>query len=79
MFERYLKNVVGLVEDDLQLILKQYKSNFVDFEMPLGIYAIKDKSEVVYTMGYHEGALQVTYDDKSMKTKLILTRFGRNF
>ena len=47
--------------------------------MPPGIYANKDTSEVVYTIGYHEGALQVTYDDKSMKTKLILTRFGGTF
>ena len=27
-------------------------------------------------MGDHEGTLQIEYDDISMKTKLILTRFG---
>ena len=30
-------------------------------------------------MGHHEGTLQIEYDDISMRTKLILTRFERNF
>ena len=33
-FESYLKIVVGLKEDDIQLILKQYNSNFVTYEIP---------------------------------------------
>ena len=37
---------------------------------------MKDISEAVYTMGDHEGTLPIEYDDKTMKTKLILTRFG---
>ena len=27
-------------------------------------------------MGDHEGRLEIEYDDNSLKTKLILTRFG---
>ena len=30
-------------------------------------------------MGDHEGTLQIEYDDISMKTNLILTRFGGTF
>ena len=30
-------------------------------------------------MGDHEGTLQIEYDDDTMKTKLILTRFGLTF
>ena len=54
-FGSYLRLVVGLDVDKILLILKQYKSNFVTYELSLGIYSIKDFSEVVYTMGDHEG------------------------
>ena len=30
-------------------------------------------------MGDHEGTLQIEFDDISVKTKLILTRFGGTF
>ena len=36
-YESYLRIVIGLNEDNIQLILKQYKSNFVTFEIPPGI------------------------------------------
>ena len=57
-FETYLRIVGNLEEDDIQLILKQFDSNFVTYEVSPGIYTIKDDPEVVYTMGDHEGALQ---------------------
>ena len=44
--------------------------------MAPGSYTIKRTSEVVYTMGDHEGTIQIEYDDISLKTKIILTRFG---
>ena len=78
-FESYLRIVVGLIEDDIQLFLKQYNSNFVTYKIKPGIYSIKDIAEFVYTMGELEGTLQIEYDDMSMKTKLILTRFGGTF
>ena len=78
-FESYLRTVVGLDEDDIQLILGQYNSKFVTYEILPWIYKIKDTSETVYTMGDHKRTLQIEYDDITMKTKLILTRFGGNF
>ena len=39
--ESLLRIVVGLDEDDIQLILKQYKSNFVTYELFPGIYTYK--------------------------------------
>ena len=78
-FERYLKIVVGLDENDIQLISKQYSSYFVTYELSPGIYSIRVISEVVYKMGDHEGTLQIGYDDISMRTKLILTRFVSTF
>ena len=78
-FERCLRIVVGLDEDDNNLILKQYKSNFITYDLSPGIYTIKDFAETVYTMGDREGTLQYEYDDNTMKTNLILTRFGSKF
>ena len=57
--ESYLRIVVGLDEDDNQLILKQYNSNFITYELSPGIYSIKDISKVVYNMGDHKGTLRV--------------------
>ena len=78
-FESYLRIVVGLGEDVIQLILKQYNSSFVSYNLVPGIYSIKDISQPVYTMGNHEGTLKSEYDDIRMKTKVILTPFGENF
>ena len=65
-------------EDDIQLILKQYKSNFVTYDSSLGIFSINNFSEFVYTMGDHEGTLK-NENDISIKTKLILKKFGATF
>ena len=46
-FESYFRIVVGLDEDEIQLILKQNTSNFVFWELPPSIYSIKDVSEFV--------------------------------
>ena len=78
-FESYLIIVVGLDEDNIQLNLKQYNSNFVTYHLSQGFYRIKDIAKVVDTMGDYEGTLQIEYDDNTMKTKLILTRFGSTF
>ena len=78
-FESSLRIVVGLDEDDVQLILKQHNSNFVTYELSPGIYSIEDYSNVVYRMGDHEGTFEIEYDDISMKMKLTLTRFGSTF
>ena len=79
VFESFLRTRSDLNEDDIQLILKHYKSLFVTFEIPPGIYTIKDISDAVYTVGHHEGTLQLKNYDISMKTKLVLTCFGGTF
>ena len=45
-FDIYLRIVVGLDEDDIQLTLKQFNSNFITYEIPPGIYSVKDFSKV---------------------------------
>ena len=77
-FESYLRVVVGF-DEDIQLIIQQYISSFVTYETSPGIYLTKVISEVVYSMGDHEGTLQFEYDDKTKKTKFILTSFEGTF
>ena len=75
-FESYLRLVVGLDEDDIQLILKQYNSNFVTYEITPGIYTFKDISEAIYKIAGERGSLKIEYDDISMKTKLTFDYFS---
>ena len=70
-FENYLRIVVGLDEDNIQLILKEYNSKFFTYEISTGSYSIKDFSEVVYTIGDHEGTLQLNMMIKAWKENLF--------
>ena len=78
-FESYLRIIIGLEEDDIQLILKQYNEKFVSYELDPGNYTIEDIQKAVYSLGDHEGTLQIEYDDLNKKVKLILTPFGEKF
>ena len=78
-FESYLRIAVGLEEENIRLILKQYNENFNTYELDPGNYTIEDLQKAVYPLGDHEGTLQIGYDDLNKKVKLILTRFGETF
>ena len=71
-FESYLTIRVGLDEEDIQLVLKQYNSHFITYQLSPGIYTIKDISDVVQTFSGHSDIIEIEYDDISMKTKIIL-------
>ena len=58
-FEPYLRIVVGLDEDDFQLILKQYKEKIVNSELSPGFYSVKDIANIVYTKGDHGRILKI--------------------
>ena len=78
-FESYLRIVIGLDEDDIQIISKQYNENFVIYELDPGNYSIEDLEGAVYNFGDHELTLQIEHDDLNKKTKLVLTSFGSTF
>ena len=44
-FESYLRTEVDLVQDDVKLVLDEYNSNFITYELDPGIYTFKDISE----------------------------------
>ena len=75
-FESYLRIVVGLDEEDIQLILKEYNSHFITYELTPGIYSIQDISDSIHTFSGHTNTIQIDYDDISMKTKIILKYIG---
>ena len=56
-FESYLRIVIGLEEDNIRLILKQYNEKFVTYELDPGNYPIEDLQEAVYPLGDHENTL----------------------
>ena len=77
-FESYLR-VVGLEEENIRLILKQYNEKFITYELDPGNYTIEDLKKAVFPLGDHEGTLQIKYDGLDKKVKLILTRFESTF
>ena len=56
-FESYLRIIVGLDEDDIRLILKQYNANFVTCELDPANYTFESLQKNVYPLGDHEGTL----------------------
>ena len=70
-FESYLRIVVGLDEEDIQLILKQNNSHFITYELTPGIYTIQDDSDAVHTLSGHNEVIEIKYDDISAKTKFF--------
>ena len=71
-FESYLRIKVGLGEEDFQLILREYNSHFITYELSPGIYTIQDFSDAVHTFSGHSENIEIEYNDISMKTKIIL-------
>ena len=71
-FESYLRLIVGLDEKDIQLILKEYNSHFITYELTPGIYTIPDISEAIKTFSGHQETIQLEYDDISMRTTIVL-------
>ena len=71
-FESYLRLVIGLDEEDIQLILKQYNSHFITYELTPGLYTIQDISQAIKTFSGHQETIQLEYDDISMRTTIVL-------
>ena len=69
-FESYLRIVIGLKEDNIRLILKQYNKKLITYELDPGKYTIEDLQKAVYPLVDHEGTLQIEYDDLNKKVKL---------
>ena len=76
-FESFLITEVDVVEDDIKLVLDEYNSSFVTYELPPGIYTFKDLSEVLFNILQSEypgslNVIDIKFDDITRKTKLVV-------
>ena len=76
-FESYLRTEVDLVQDDVKLVLDEYNSSFVTYELDPGIYTFKDISEALFNILQSEypgssNVIDIEFDDITMKTKLVV-------
>ena len=46
-FESFLRTRIDLVEDDIKIVLDEYNSNFITYELEPGIYTFKDISKAL--------------------------------
>ena len=71
-FQSYLRLVVGLDEENIQLILKEYNSHFITSQLTPGIYTIQDISDAIKTFSGHEETIELEYDDITKRATIVL-------
>ena len=76
-FESFHRTEIDLVEDDIRLVLDEYISSFVTYELKPGFYTFKDLSEALFKIlkPEHEvfnNSVDNEFDDITMKTKLVV-------
>ena len=76
-FESFIRAQIDLVEDDVKLVLDEYNSSFITYELEPGIYTFKDISEALLNILQIEypgpsNVIDIEYDDITMKTKLVV-------
>ena len=76
-FESFLRTQIDLIEDDIKLVLDEYNSSFITYELEPGIYTFKDISEALFNILQSEylissNTIVIEFDDVSRKTKLVV-------
>ena len=76
-FESFLRTQIDLVESDIKLVLNEYNSSFVTYEIDPGIYTYKDLSEALFNILQHEyppsdSEILIRLDDITRKTELVV-------
>ena len=71
-FESYLRLVIGLDEEYIQLTLKEYNSHFITYQLTPGIYTMQDISGAIKTFSSHEVTIELVYDDITKRATIVL-------
>ena len=76
-FESFLRTQIDLVEDDIKLVLEEYNSCFITYEITPVIYTFKDVLEALFNILQSEypgpnNVIDIEYDDITMKTKMVV-------
>ena len=79
-FESFLRTEADLVQDDIKLVLDEYNSSFITYELDPGIYTFKDIFEALFNILQSDypgpsNVIDIEFDDITRKTKLVV-RFG---
>ena len=76
-FEKFPRTAVDLVEDDIRLVLNEYNSSFVTYELEPGIYTFKANSETLFNILQPQypasnSIIDIEFDDNTRKTNLVV-------
>ena len=76
-FESFLRTQIDLIEDDAKLVLDEYKSSFITYELEPGIYSYKEISEALFYILQSEypqsnSEILIRLDDVTRKTKMVV-------
>ena len=76
-FESFLRTKNDLVKDDIKLVLDEYNSSFITYELEPGIYSYREISEALFYILQSEfpssgSEILIRVDDITRKTKLVV-------
>ena len=76
-FESFPRTQIDLIEDDVKLVLDEYNSLSITYELQPGIYTFEDISEALFNILQSEypvpsNTIVIEFDDITRKTKLVV-------
>ena len=76
-FESFLRTQIDLIEDDIKLVLDEYNSSFITYELEPVIYSYREISEALFYILQSEypqsgREILIRLDDITRKTKLVV-------
>ena len=76
-FESFLRTQIDLIKDDVKLVLDEYNSSFITYELEPGIYSYREISEALFNILQLEypssdSKVLIRPDDITRKTKLVV-------
>ena len=76
-FESFLRTQIDLIEDDVKLVLDEYNSSFITYELEPGIYSYREVSEALFNILQLEypssdSKILIRLDDITRKIKLVV-------
>ena len=66
-----------MIEDDIKLVLDEYNSSFITYELEPGMYNFREISEAIFKIPQLENpepsnAIVIEFDGKAKKTKVVV-------
>ena len=76
-FKSFLRTPIDLIEDDVKLVLDEYNSSFITYELEPGIYSYQETSEALFYILQSEypqsdSEILIRLDEITRKTKLVV-------